>query len=338
MDKILNETQEIQIALHQLHQLEQTTITLIRKSVNTTYRVETKSQTYYLRLYADNAYFETTEGNICFELALMQHLVKHGIAIPNPVLNVSGSLLSEIEMTNKCLKAALFQEVFGTPHKAWWPKIVGEKEIRKLGKLIARFHTVADIFTTQHSRYEFDLHFLLDKPLAVIQNSMNAIDYSGDLAFFEETSRYLRKTVEAIGKSPSAYGIIHGDTHVGNVLYEKITGFSLIDFDYCAYGWRIYDLVPLLNTLQINVPDPAIVHRVWQLTLEGYEAIRPFSKREKAALPAFQALWHLWDLGETLTLSASGEEGRKPSAESVEKAIATLKKVKLDLEENHFCS
>lgn len=63
--------------------------------------------------------FETTTTNICFELELMQCLAKCSIAIPKPVLNVSGSLLSEITIANKCSKAALFQEVLGAPHKAW---------------------------------------------------------------------------------------------------------------------------------------------------------------------------------------------------------------------------
>ncbi len=51
-------------------------------------------------------------------------------------------------------------------------------------------------------------------------------------------------------------------------------GFTPMDFDHCAHGWRIYDLMPLPNTLRINVPDAAVVERVWALVLEGCETVR----------------------------------------------------------------
>ena len=87
------------------------------------------------------------------------------------------------------------------------------------------------------------------------------------------------------------------------MLYDQSAGFSIIDFDLCAHGWLAYDLVPLLNTLIINVPR--VARHVWKLVLEGYEQVRPLSELEADAIPAFSMLWHLWDIGETLVVSST---------------------------------
>ena len=133
--------------------------------------------------------------------------------------------------------------------------------------------------------------------------------------------------------------IIHGDAHVGNVLYDRGAGFTIIDFDHCAHGWLAYDLVPLLNTLVINVPS--VAQRVWKLVLGGYEEVRGLSERERDAIPAFSQLWHLWDIGETLVMSSifggrvDGLTTLSPE-EYLDQSLSTLRRlsaVELSIEE-----
>ena len=88
----------------------------------------------------------------------------------------------------------------------------------------------------------------------------------------------------------------------------------------------------------MNVSDASIVERVAELVLQGYESIRPLSDAEREAIPAFEVLWHLWDIGETLALwSTFGgpveEFGGKSSVESspdayVDRALRTLEQLK----------
>ena len=199
----------------------------------------------------------------------------------------------------------LFPKAAGAPHQAWWPQINDVEAVRSLGALLAEVHDAADRFSSQYSRYEFDLHFLYEKPLALLQDSMEADGRSDEMASIRATSDAARGGISGLCKKAGDDGVIHADAHAGNVYYVYDVGFTLIDFDHCAYGWRVYELVPLFITLELNVPDAAIVQRVRELVLEGYQSVRPFSKLELEAIPAFQVLWHLWDIGENLVLLLS---------------------------------
>lgn len=313
-----------------LYGLQPTKAELIRQSVNDTYRVHVADMDLFLRLYAPNPYYGTTHEDFRFELDLLVHLAAHRVPVVAPIRDRHGELLSEVEVSGQRRYAALFPEATGAPHKAWWPRIDDEAAVRELGRLLARMHRVADDFGSRGSRYEFDLRYLLDEPLRLLHMRLDAHARADDMAFFHDTAEALRSVIAGLGKRANTYGVIHGDAHVGNVLYHKKAGFTLIDFDHCAHGWRVYDLVPLLNTLRINVRDAAIVERVWSLVLEGYEMERPLSELERESIPVFQVLWRLWDMGEMLILSSIWggpvhEAGAPATQEAhLERALRTL--------------
>ena len=288
-----------------LYGLEPTRIELISSAVNDTYRVDVPGEELFLRVYSPNAYYGSTADDFEFELKFTAHLAKNGVPTPSPIPTRTGQLLASFDASGNAQRADLFPKAAGAPHRAWWPAIKSDDAVRELGSLIARLHLAAESFSCNHSRYEFDLEFLLFKPLELLRVQMDAHGRAGDYKDILSVSNAAKEVVATLGKAPDVYGVIHGDAHVGNVYYDDELGFSLIDFDHCAHGWRVYDLVPLFITLELNVPDKQIAKRVRILVLEGYESVRPLAQTEHECIPAFQFLWHLWDVGENLVLSST---------------------------------
>ena len=169
---------------------------------------------------------------------------------------------------------------------------------------------------------------MLDEPVRLLGARLTELGRDEEIALLHGVRARLARALSELENAPGASGLIHADLHVGNVLYDQGVGYALIDFDHCAYGWRVYDLIPLLVTLGINVPDASIVDRVEALVLEGYERTRPFSRTEREAIPALRFLWHLWDLGENLVHSSvwggpiEGDEETRD--EFLDRAMRTL--------------
>jgi Ser/Thr protein kinase RdoA (MazF antagonist) len=81
----------------------------------------------------------------------------------------------------------------------------------------------------------------------------------------------------------TAYQRIHGDCHIGNVLYGR-DGFFLIDFDDMVRG-------PCVQDLWLLVPGNDLdARRRLELLLEGYEQMREFDRRSLRLIEALRAL------------------------------------------------
>jgi Ser/Thr protein kinase RdoA (MazF antagonist) len=66
----------------------------------------------------------------------------------------------------------------------------------------------------------------------------------------------------------------------------------VFDFDFCAPGWRAYDLLPGKWHAEKRRSSG-----MWDAFLEGYRDVRPIGQEDVAAVPLFGALRHLWGMG-----------------------------------------
>ena len=276
-------------------------VELVSQACNDTYRVDVGAERLLLRLYGPNDYMNIRPDEYRFELEYLDYVSKRGCPVAAPIPLKDGQFLARFESPAAQRDAALFRFAPGRPHAAWWPE-VDETAVPKVGAILAQLHLEAATFSSRYPRHHFDLHLLLEEPLRRIRMELEKRGRSSDLDFFGARADELRGAVGKLGRGEDVYGIIHGDAHVGNVLYDGGAGFTIIDFELCAHGWFAYDLVPLLNTLIINLPS--VAQRVWELILAGYEDMRRLSELERDAIPAFSQLWHLWDIGETLVISS----------------------------------
>lgn len=67
----------------------------------------------------------------------------------------------------------------------------------------------------------------------------------------------------------------------------------MFDFDQCGYGWCAFDIGKFRHVTYAWKIDAS----VRKPFLEGYQAIRPLSAVELAAIPVFTKVAHIWVMG-----------------------------------------
>ena len=84
------------------------------------------------------------------------------------------------------------------------------------------------------------------------------------------------------------YGIIHADLFPNNVLFvgERLTG--IIDFYFACEDILAYDIGICINSWCFEADGSFNVKKSQALT-QGYEAVRPLSRKEKDAIPILAA-------------------------------------------------
>ncbi len=115
--------------------------------------------------------------------------------------------------------------------------------------------------------------------------------YSADeMAVFEAAARRVRGDLQELGYAGDAFGPIHRDLHLGNIVFDGGRP-SAIDFDSCGLGHYLLDLSVLLNALRIRLPDRFEGAR--RVLLEGYERERPLPEGYRGHLMTFHAMRHV---------------------------------------------
>ena len=280
---------------------------LIRNGFNHNYLIEAGNQRYVLKIYLNNKYYIQSADDFRFELDLVTFLFAQGIPVAPPIANKGGQTLTTAEFQKETRHMALFRFAEGERLQA----DVQEEEVRWLGEIVASLHLAADKFQSRYSRYHLDLNYLLDEPVGRLEKHL--IDGGkGDLEFFRPFAEKLRKGIARLSQSGNAYGIIHADLNSSNIFYDPEAGFTIFDFDHCAFGWRAYDLVPFKGLEEIR-------DTLWKTFLEGYESVRPLSKLEKNVIPVFNKLRATWDIGDMLNMMPVW--GEKPDEEYLDGAL-----------------
>jgi Ser/Thr protein kinase RdoA (MazF antagonist) len=86
-----------------------------------------------------------------------------------------------------------------------------------------------------------------------------------DRPIFEQVRKITSDALDSLGTEKDAYGLIHGDLHLGNVFFADGAA-NVIDFDDCGFGHYLNDLAITLWYLR-GRPD---FDRYRDALLEGY--------------------------------------------------------------------
>lgn len=151
-----------------------------------------------------------------------------------------------------------------------------------IGRFIARIHRVG-------ARHRF-IHRPTISPATLGDAARAAVLASGQLpaeserAWLAAVDAVLDRVRDAFAALPEV-GVIrlHGDCHPGNVLWTA-GGPHFVDFDDARNGPAVQDLWMLIS----GEGDEA--ERSVERLLEGYEAVRPFDRRELALLEPLRGL------------------------------------------------
>jgi Ser/Thr protein kinase RdoA (MazF antagonist) len=91
--------------------------------------------------------------------------------------------------------------------------------------------------------------------------------------------------LDAFGKGPERFGLVHADLRLANLLVEG-PHLRVIDFDDCGFSWFAYDFAASVSFIECDPMLPALM-RAW---IDGYRTVAPFGEEETAMLPYFVAL------------------------------------------------
>ena len=101
----------------------------------------------------------------------------------------------------------------------------------------------------------------------------------------EKVEATIRARLDAFGKSPDRFNLIHADMRLANLLVDgKRT--RLIDFDDCGWGWFLYDFAAAISFIEDDprIPD---LKSAW---VRGYRSVRAMSAEEEAEIDTFVML------------------------------------------------
>ena len=147
---------------------------------------------------------------------------------------------------------------------------------------------------------------LIDKPLDHLRGLL--AHRPSDHDYLQRVGGELKAGVEALlTRTVPEYGFCHGDHHGYNVHQDEQGRMVVYDFDCWGYGWRAYDICVFLWNKQFAGWDRAArarTERRWKAFLEGYEAVRPLSKGERATTRWCVPIRHIW----LLWLQTQGSE------------------------------
>ncbi len=231
---------------------------------NSNYALRTTHGDYILTLYERRVAPE----DLPWFLGLMEHLAGRGIPGPRPVPGRDGSALRQLAERHAAITTFL---------PGVWPRRIQLAHCAPLGEALARLHLAGEGYRPERA------------------NGLGPHSWSRLLEASGPESDTLRPDLTAELKKALAHilaawptglprGHIHADLFPDNVFFleGKISG--LIDFYFAATDLFAYDIAVCLNSWCFESDISCNVTKARAL-LRAYDAVRPLSPPERAALP-----------------------------------------------------
>ena len=101
----------------------------------------------------------------------------------------------------------------------------------------------------------------------------------------ERTEAAVRARLEAFGKAPDRFNLIHADMRLANLLVRD-GRTQIIDFDDCGLGWLMYDFAAAVSFIEDDPRLPEL-RSAW---VRGYRSVRPLPQEDEAEIGTFVML------------------------------------------------
>lgn len=262
-----------------------TPTTLINLSENATYRVDLPSEPpKILRVHREDYH---SKNAISCELAWLEALRADGGVITPPV--VPGLDGEEIQ-------TAQSPELARPRHMVLFEFLEGE-EPEETQDLIDPFETLGEISAKLHihartwqrpenfERLTWDYeHMLGATPNWGDWRKAPAMDAAA-LEILSRQDQVIRQRLEAFGKGPERYGLIHADLRLANLLLHG-RSTRVIDFDDCGFGWNLYDFATAVSFFEES-PQVPVLATSWA---KGYRRHLPLPPEDEAEMMTFVVL------------------------------------------------
>ncbi len=257
---------------------------LINLSENATYRVDLPEGPKILRVHREDYH---SKNAIACELAWLEALRADGGVITPPV--VPGLDGEEIQTAES-------PELPRPRHMVLFEFLEGE-EPEETQDLVGPFETLGAISAKLHIHarnwqrppnferlvWDYD-HILGDQPNWGDWRQAPAMDKAA-LSLLERQDAVIRRRLEAFGKGPARYGLIHADLRLANLLLHG-DSTRVIDFDDCGFGWNLYDFATAVSFFEESPQVPELAAS-W---VKGYRRHLPLPAEDEAEMMTFVVL------------------------------------------------
>ena len=256
-------------------------------SINDTYVIQAEASKFFLRVAPAN--WRCIE-QINAEIDLLQFLNGHNISVPQPISTRNGDRIQTINAPEGDRYTVLFSSAPGTPVHEMTQSIS-----HQFGSAVAQLHQVTNSYPQTQPLPVYDLTEMLDRSLKLIEPLFT--DQRNDFEHLLHLSSTLKQVTGRLPIASSIFGICHGDLNASNFHEHDNGNWSLVDFEYTGYGWRIFDIATFFNTQLVDRSRTDQIKDVLDSFLAGYQEVRKLTSTELEALPAFVILRQIWLLG-----------------------------------------
>jgi Ser/Thr protein kinase RdoA (MazF antagonist) len=258
-----------------------TRCTIFRRGLNDVYLLSSRDKKYALKVYQSEW---RTPAAILSELEAIRHLAEKGIDVVLPIARQDGKWITEILAPEGRRSAVLFHWVDGEMAK--WSE---PSHSAQLGRLLARLHTAADDIPSNGTRPQMTIHHLMEDSLARIRQTLDGAPHLAQRC--DSVVKRSRAWLRSAKTQPEDWGFCHGDLVLNNARVAA-GNLVLLDFDWCGFGWRVFDLATFRWTARLVNAE----HVAWKPFIDGYLQVRPSAAISLRFLRFFMILRHLWHI------------------------------------------
>ena len=243
-----------------------------------------KQGTYYARITNYKSYDEQLE-----EVTYTNFLYQEGLRVSPTLASINGEVVEEIMLDREML-SVLYQSAPGIhlPRDLWKADILNE-----LGRQIGRLHRLSKKFEELH-------------PVNYINDWHDNEEYAFLKYIPKEESAIRKIAIEVLSriknlpKTQSNYGLLHGDLCLENLLVDRESNLTMIDFQDCEKHFYIFDLAAAIySALEYSyVGGGNIVEYGQAITkaiIDGYQEENDLSSEMVDQLPLFIKLKEVFE-------------------------------------------
>lgn len=255
---------------HYAPALQAASCTVLARTHNVVFLLESPSQRHILRLHTYAMPLHRLES----EMQWLAYLAQAGISVPRPVPTQAGAWYALAQAEPQM--AGVVFEYLGGEHRPLEALSLGD--MRAIGVLLAQLHQAADGFSLppDFALNRLDLEGLFGEMGRYALGGLSNLFSSSTLNHMSAVVEQVRHSFAQLQPQAGVMGILHGDLHQQNILFEGEHVHAL-DFEYAGIGFYLYDFTPLLWQLKLRPNYAELEHTLW----DAYTALRPLPEHRQ---------------------------------------------------------
>jgi Ser/Thr protein kinase RdoA (MazF antagonist) len=258
---------------------------LVTATVRDVYLITSSGANHILYIYRHN---HRSFEEVLSEWLFVDHLNSHGVPVSPAVRAKSDELVLTLDAPEGERHIVLTSFISGSNlRQRSSPEI-----LESYARIVAQIHLLADDMPNKEwSRPVVDPQELIRRAVRAFRTELPDLDQ--DYQFLQECAERITPWLSTLPRKDPYFGMVHGDVIRANGLVTDSGSVSILDFDFCGPGWRVYDVATFLNVIR-GLPDEEESEKAF---LRGYESERPMSPEEHSLIPVFEVARGIFSIG-----------------------------------------